>query len=197
MENITLNQLSSIKNCTSNDILLISRKNDNNIYVSYTYNLKDMHKHISDDVNWSLIDAYQRHVNKLNTDFNNLSTNLSDIISAHIVECSNLHEQLRNDLKSEINLLSTDLTAKMSQHEKDVALSIDRITSEFNKLSNDLTKQYAKHEIYVNDQLKTLSTEIKAWITNNFVSLAGDQEITGKKKFTQEIDGTAKQAKWA
>ena len=193
---IKISELSTTNHYNNDDILLVSRP-DNSIgpteYITFNYKIHDFREKISNDVAIELENVVNTHKNSINNWFNEKYNYLSSIVNEHIEECELSHSKLT----IEWNNLCVDLQDFIERIENQILNISADLDSKFNKLSSSLCSTIEQeHLIHTNSIIK-LITDLSDCISSNYVSITGNQRITGQKTFAQDIIGTAMSARWA
>ena len=196
---VTIFELSDLNEYNENDVLFVSRRNDqagkgNEIYESYKYKLSNLHNVISNDVfNRMSLQVYnwEQQLKEFNNDkYKELSANFEEMYEDHLSKCNILH----NKLSTEWRTLSTTLCADYENFKKWVKEQLSGLDSKTDQTDFDREKNNLSNEIQnLKNELNGLST----WVSKNFVDITSNQTINGTKTFTNVIKGIAEKAQWA
>lgn len=197
-------------------LLLLSHKqsinNGDNVndfrYTSYNTSLYSIYSRLCGDLNENITEPFYEQWKTLSGNLVQLSIDLSTDISCLSIELLNdilvLSTNLSREIDDEIlsldkrfNDLSQELSTKFNN-------TVNWMISNFNQISNSISTNFNSLSTELSNWLSTnycnWRNNLKDWLVSlleNYVTLNGDQTITGKKTFTEEIDGLALSAKWA
>lgn len=195
MEYITISDLSTINNIAQTDWMLLSRTNSStgeDIITTYKANAYQMQQNISSWV-FNTLDPI------LNEQYNVFTNNITANFSNHKSNVSNDLSTLSSRLTSEWYELSTRMK-KTCDTMDSLCVTVSTEISTFivcaeisiSNWKEQIEKQY--EQLCAN--MLNIETRIKDWANTKFVTLSGNDIITGNKTFTNDIRGVALSAKW-
>lgn len=194
-EYVEISQLDAIDEIKQNDWLLLSRTDHTtpeDIITSYKANAYEVQKSISSSVYQKLepvwTAAYTSFKSEVTTNFSNHKTIVSN----------------------ELSTLSCNLTSEWRELSTRMKNTCDTMDSLCVTVSTEISTFIVCAEISVDEALRWLSNDymtlcanmlgmearLKAWADEKFVTLSGNDTISGNKTFTKDINGCALSAKW-
>lgn len=195
-EYVAISELSSLdNNITPNDLLLISRVDNStneSITTSYTANIYKLINDISgwvyEKVNEPLSRKYsdftETILDHFSTQKQEVDANFEDL-SIHVLsDYEQLSTRIKNTCDTMDSLcvtLSTEISTFIANAKISVYNQMEWITNNYKNLCADMLGMEAR---------------LKAWADEKFVTLSGNDVISGNKTFTKDINGCALSARW-
>ena len=195
MEYVAISDLSTINDISQNDMLLVSRADtttNETIITTYTQSTYTIAENIS---SW----VHDKLFNVFNQAYNNFTSRMAENFSSHKIAVANDFTTLSTNLNNEWYELSTRMKNTCDTMDS-LCVTVSTEISTFIVCAEiSVTKQME----WITDNYKNLCADMlelenrmKAWANEKFVTLSGDDIISGNKTFTKDINGCALSARW-
>ncbi len=203
-----ISDLSTLSSLEMNDLLLVSR-----LVGTITNQDKNQYKYIAFNMDAASLTTqlcgavyaklesdyvqpfYENATSALNKISNEYDVHVSTL-NEHLSDCNKTLNDL-NTLQCNLCVLWDNLSTNLCAEFEDLCSKLSNwLSSKFKDLSDNLCNSIKSSIETMNNTHNALSSSILNYVSTHYVSLTGDQSISGTKTFANPIHGMALSSKW-